>query len=119
MIHVRTVRDTYRKIRSDFKESPGTSIVGLIFVVGGFIPLALFLWAYATWLNWGWFVVPLGFEPITMWHAAGLALLANFVTGRERGAMVEQDPAWWDTMVVPITRPLLCIALGWILLQLS
>ncbi len=45
-----------------------------------YIP-GMFWWGYATWLLWGWFVVPLGVIEISYFHALGLGLVAGMFVG--------------------------------------
>ena len=55
------------------------SCIGMLFLVPLVLLVSTIVTGYVVSQLWGWFVIPLGLPPITMWHAYGVSLLFNFM----------------------------------------
>lgn len=85
------------------------------------VPLVAVLVLYngvAIWMLWGWFVVPLGMQQISLAWACGLAVFVNAIVSHDtknlKAEYLERDPT--DLFFV-LLRPMMAIALGYILKQ--
>ena len=70
----------------DVKDGCLGALLGLLFM-----PVVLVSRAYALVTLWGWFVVPLGLQALSLWHAAGLLGLAGFVSFRLHDAKAANE----------------------------
>lgn len=94
----------------------------LFFLAGVVIRAPLDAWAF--WLLWGWFAVPLGAPSITFLQAVGLDLLIGLVflcalMPTIKTEFLTSDPTvWMLSKSVPI---LITVGIGWIvhLIQVS
>jgi len=73
--------------------------------------LGTFVWAYALFILWGWFVVPAGGPSLGIWHIAGLSTVAKLV-----GVPPVKIPG--DGLVTKaiftLLVPLAFLGLGWV-----
>jgi hypothetical protein len=83
----------------------GLWVLALPVVIAGTAGL-LALSAFALHSFWGWFVVPLGVPPITMGHAAGLALIPALFKS--------SDGTGWELVGNVVTKYLVLVTVGWI-----
>lgn len=75
--------------------------------------------AWALMTLWGWFVVPLGVTPISLWHAAGLDLMAAlvFILNRGRPAAAEES-SWGEDIGWSIAKLIIgpfAVGIGWLI----
>lgn len=69
---------------------------------------------------WGWFVVPLGVQPLWLTQAMGISVFAALLTHFPK--LDDEKPNWARAkrgMVVSITIPLFAWGLGWVLVWLA
>lgn len=78
-------------------------LLPLVFLIKGFV-LAQF---------WVWFVVPLGAEPISIAHAAGLGLLAELVNG-SKAESIDSAEELLGKFIVSVVPTALVFIVGWI-----
>ena len=76
-------------------------------------------WAFA--ILWGWFAVPIfGLPPLTIAAAIGVSLLAGYLTHQYRPEKTEPGQHWKrfaEIIGYAILKPLLCLAVGWVVKQ--
>jgi hypothetical protein len=80
-----------------------------------------FLWVFwASYVNsimWGWFIVPLGFAPLTYLQCAGIQLtLSAFLGLRGMGVGSARDPEWdaLATLFMAAIFPAFALFWGWV-----
>ena len=64
-------------------------------------------------LLWGWFVVPFGITPITIWHGAGIGILMTYLA-RSQNDLLESYGFWYVTFIA-VTKDLTCLLLGFLI----
>lgn len=89
------------------------------FLVG--LPMGV-VYGWGAALLWGWFAVPLGAIPITLWHAWGLLLCLSFVklwfiTTSDIPAQKreDEDSLAWGLMILKPAMVCLIVGIGWLL----
>lgn len=80
------------------------------------LSLPLAIWdGYALRIVWGWFAVPsLGVKPLSLTAAAGLIIMARFVTHQIDGTDAKQK-AWYVLMAAQTIGPLVLILTAWMI----
>ena len=63
-------------------------------------------------LMWGWFIVPLGVMPVTIWHAIGLDALITYLTATIARKKVEGN--FWVRMLTAFSVTLYFLLLSFI-----
>ena len=86
-------------------------------LLGMLVAVPLAAWeGWAVSILWGWFVVPLGVPSLSVWSAAGLALVAALLTHQWKRPSDDDDAdamlAWRIT--VGLILPPWCLGFGWI-----
>jgi hypothetical protein len=77
-----------------------------------FAPLAITWSAYVLTVLWGWFVEPtFGVDPLSVPYAAGLGVLASFLTHQAR----EHDHSAAESIGIAVLHPLFALAFGWVI----
>jgi hypothetical protein len=75
-------------------------------------PLAVMWSAYVLTVLWGWFVMPVfGMAPLGMAYAAGLGVLASFLTHQAHS----HDRSAADSIAIAIGHPLFALGFGWVI----
>ena len=94
--------------------------VGLLMNATGFLSLLLQSWVLVQ--LWGWFALPLGAPEVTVWHAAGLLVIARHLTARVtlrdimQGRKLKLDSPELSgdrAMVLAVQVAGAAVALGW------
>lgn len=90
---------------------------GAAVVAMAIVPFSVALRGWAVSVLWGWFVVPLGVAAIGMWNAAGISLIAGFLTYRsDLTTKDDNDKSPWDAVIrataVAVLLPMLMLAFG-------
>lgn len=83
----------------------------LVFATAISIPLA----AFAYFMLWTWFVVPLGAPDLGAWHLMGLALLVTAFTTRTATNSTKEGMAKiYDAVGLILTKPLFLLTFGFL-----
>jgi len=105
-----------RKTMSEEKKTFGDIIIAIL---AGMVLLVLGTAAYGHVLStmWGWFVVPLGVQQISMMHSYGLALLVALAVHRSDVAVKEQPSdvlaALASGFVSCVVKPYIILLIGY------
>lgn len=87
-------------------------LVAIVTLVAG-----VFLRGLTLSLLWGWFVVPLGPPAVGLWHALGLAVLANLVAGSKKPLQKKDDESELThqlrLLAYAVFMPLAALGVGW------
>ena len=69
--------------------------------------------AFVLWLNWGWFLVPLGVPSLTIAHAAGVGVVSGVLTlGLAGGAKARIVDSPIPPSLLPFALPTYLLAIG-------
>lgn len=60
---------------------------------------------------WAWFVVPLHVQAVSLWHAAGVILVARYIVVPENMAKQESDEPW-KMIAVAVIVPAMVLGIG-------
>jgi hypothetical protein len=89
-------------------------------IAAGVVILGTALNGWALSIMWGWFMVPaLGLPPLSIPSALGIALIVSMLTHQDREKS-DKEPSTKEVVIavlIPLLRPLIFLAFGWIYLQ--
>lgn len=91
------------------------TLVGIAFTAISLFVLACLLEGLALVNLWEWYVVPLGCQQISFFHAIGLSLLVNLLTYHFYDFQKNDKPSVIQPLMFLLVRPLVVLSVGWLL----
>lgn len=110
------------------KDETAETLAGCVIVIGtmAMVPVAMLAWAWAAWMLWGWFAVPLLSLPSLGYvQILGLRLALKTMVGWSGGSTdgkkstTEEDARFlFKAAFITAVGPPLTVGIGWLILQL-
>lgn len=88
----------------------GSMVLALVMIIPLWLAFSIYS-GFAVWLLWGWFVVPLGVQPITVAWAIGLSSLVCLLIPMPPKGAKEKTSVHTGAIIL---KPLVMLAVGYI-----